>query len=401
MNRVSSNMTFQRALEDMRRNQLEIARLQAGVGNGKRIQKPSDDPAAATRALDIGEALHRIEQYGTNSRLADQRLALEDSTLDAVQGVLIRVKELALGANSGTQTPQSRFAFGSEVEQRLSELLDLANVRDANGDYLFSGFQGTTRPFSMNGAAAQYNGDQGERELQIAATRRVQVGDSGDRVFMRMPGGNGRFSVSAVSANTGTGVLAGGRVTDPTAYTGDAYSVRFTAAGTFDVVNDTLGVTVLAAQSYSPGASIAFDGIDTWIDGVPAAGDRFDISSGGATPVFDTLQAFADAMRINPSDAATEAQLAQTMNGIIDSLDQALNHVLEVRAEVGARQNAIESIGRQNADQEFELESTLAEVEGLDMTEAISTLQQRITALEAVQASFAAVSRLSLFDYLR
>ena len=401
MTRVSSNMTYWQAVSDLQRNQGEIARLQAGVASGRRIHKPSDDPAGATRALDIGEALARIEQYATNARLADQRLALEDSTLVGVQHLVMRVKELALAAGSATHGPESRRAFGAEVAQRLSELVDLANVRDANGDYLFAGGKSATRPFALDAGGVTYAGDQVARELQISATRTVQAGDGGDRVFLRIPGGNGRFTVAADAGNVGSGVIAAGSVTDPGAFTGHRYSVRFTAPGTFDVVDDTLGVTVLAAQPHAEGAAIAFDGIETSIEGTPAAGDRFDIAPSGPTPLFDTLQAFVTAMQADPADAAATAKLAQTMNGIIDSLDRALDHVLEVRATVGARQNAVESVQAQNADLAFELESTLSQVRDLDMTAAVASLQQRISSLEAVQASFVAVSRLSLFDLLR
>ena len=252
--------------------------------------------------------------------------------------------------------------------ERLDELLDFANVRDANGHYLFAGFKGDTRPFTHERRECACTAAiRASASCRSPTTRRVQVGDSGDRVFMRVPGGNGRFSVSADAANTGAGTMAAGSVTDPSAFTGDGYSVRFTAPGTFDVVNDTLGVTVLAAQAYGDGATIAFDGIDTRITGQPAAGDRFDITAGGAKPIFDTLSDFVDCHAVRYLERPPRGRkLDQTMNGIIDSLDQALNHVLEVRTTVGARRNAVESVGVQNEDLEFELRSTLAEVQGLD-----------------------------------
>jgi len=401
MDRVSSSTVFLQAMAGLRRNQAEIARLQDAVSSGERIRRPSDDPAAASRALDLDSTLARIGQHRVNARLADQRLALEDSTLEGVQNLLIRVKELALAANSGTQSAHTRAAFGAEVAQRLEELLDLANVRDANGDYLFAGSRTDTRPFSMDGASVVYAGDQGARELEVSATRRVQAGDSGDQVFLRVPGGNGRFTVAADAGNAGTGVMAAGSVTDPGALTGDTYSVRFTAADSYEVVNDTQGVTVLAAQPFAEGAPIAFDGIQTAIRGTPQAGDRFEIAPAGASPVFDTLHAFAGAMAADPADPAARAQHEQALNGIIDSLDRALDHVLEVRAGVGARQSAVASIDERNADLELELAATRSQLRDVDMTDAVARLQQRIGALEAAQATFVAVSRLSLFDLLR
>jgi flagellar hook-associated protein 3 FlgL len=394
-------MMYRQALVDIRQNQSEIARLQDGVGSGLRIQKPSDDPAGASRALNLREAIERVEQYQSNSNLVDQRLALEDSTLEGVQNLMQRVKELALAANSGTQTEQTRFAYRAELNERLDELIDLSNVRDVNGDYLFAGFQDQTEPFSLSAAGVSYGGDQGVREVQISATRGIASSDSGDQVFMRVPSGNGRFSVSADAANTGTGVMSAGSVADPGAFTSSAYSVRFTGPNTFDVVNDTLGTTVLAAQPFTAGANIAFDGIETSINGQPATGDRFDIAPAGTQSLFDTVQGFITAMSQTPASLAASAQLDQQMNHVIDSLDRGLDHVLETRTSVGARRNAIESIETQHENLRFELQSSLSQTQDLDMTEAISLLQRRITALEAVQQSFVAVSRLSLFDYLR
>ncbi|MFT5176124.1 MAG: flagellar hook-associated protein 3 FlgL [Gammaproteobacteria bacterium] len=401
MARVASSFAYRQALADLRINQREIARLQDSIGSGLRIQKPSDDPVGASRALNLSEALGRLDQYQSNSRLADQRLALEDTTLEAVQGLLQRVKELALAANSGAQTNETRLAYRAELNERLDELIDLSNVNDVNGDFLFSGFQAQTQPFQLGASGVSYAGDQGVRELQVSATRQIVAGDSGDHIFMLVPPGNGRFSVSVDGANTGNGVMSAGNVTDASGFTANAYSVRFTGPNTFDVVNDTLGSTVLAAQTFGDGASIAFDGLSVSIAGQPATGDRFDIAPGGVQSLFTTVQRFISAMDQAPVDPAAKAKLDQSMNHVLDSLDRGLDHVLEARASAGARRNAIESAEVQHEDLRFELQSSLSQTQDLDMTEAISLLQQRISALEAVQQTFVAVSRLSLFDYLR
>jgi flagellar hook-associated protein 3 FlgL len=43
----------------------------------------------------------------------------------------------------------------------------------------------------------------------------------------------------------------------------------------------------------------------------------------------------------------------------------------------------------------------LSEIEDLDYTEAVTEMQKRMMALEASQASFAQISRLNLFEYIR
>ena len=401
MTRVSNDTFFNRAFQDFRTAQVDIAKLQAQIGSGKKLIKPSDNPPAASQVLDLEETLARIDQYKQNAVLANQRLALEDSTLDGVGNLLIRVKELALAANSGTQTAETRNAFRTEVSERLGELLDLANIQDANGDYLFAGFRVELQPFERSAAGVQYNGSDGARELQVSRHRRVATGDSGADVFMRVPGGNGQFAISAQGTNLGTGVAAAGGVFDTSAFTHHNYSVRFTSATTFDVVDDSLGVTVLAAQPFDEGAAIRFDGIETTISGSPSAGDRFDIRPAPADSIFSTLQQFVVAMESTPASAGDEARLQQTMNGIISGLDQALNHVLETRTTVGARQNALDSVEIEAENLQFELRSSISELEDVPMDEAIARLQQQIAAYEAAQAAFVRIAGLSLFNFLR
>ena len=215
MSRVTNNTFYERAFRDFRASQVNIAQLQAQIGSGKKLIRPSDDPSATSQVLDLNDALSRIDQYSRNATLANQRLALEDSTLGGVGNLLIRVKELAIAASNGTQTDETRGAFGAEVSQRLKELIDLANVQDANGDYLFAGFQVESEPFARSASGVVYNGSEGVRELQISASRTVSTGDNGADVFMRTPGGNGRFAVSADAANTGTGIVDVGSVVAP------------------------------------------------------------------------------------------------------------------------------------------------------------------------------------------
>jgi flagellar hook-associated protein 3 FlgL len=81
--------------------------------------------------------------------------------------------------------------MATELRGRFEELLGLANSRDATGNYLFSGFQTTTAPFEETAivvgtatiASAAYQGDQGQRLMQVDATRQMAVSNPGHTVF--------------------------------------------------------------------------------------------------------------------------------------------------------------------------------------------------------------------------
>ena len=75
--------------------------------------------------------------------------------------------------------------------------------------------------------------------------------------------------------------------------------------------------------------------------------------------------------------------------------------MLEVRSDVGARLNAIESQGEQNVDQALRVRTALSGIEDLDYAEAVSRFQMQQVALQAAQQAYVQLSRLSLFDYIR
>jgi flagellar hook-associated protein 3 FlgL len=193
--RLSTSQIFQQAVTSMLNKQSELAKTQQQLATGQKILAPSDDPAAATRILNLNQVIETTDQYQRNADFADTRLSLEETVLTDVGDMLQRIRELSVRANNDTLSAGDRSAIAAEVRINVEGLVQLANSQDANGEYLFSGFQTDTKPFSHNGTGTfSYAGDQGQRNLQIGPKRQVAVGDSGEDVFMRVDDGAGGVS---------------------------------------------------------------------------------------------------------------------------------------------------------------------------------------------------------------
>ena len=159
---------------------------------GERLLSPSDDPDAATRVLNLNQIIDTTTQYQRNADFANTRLALEETVLTDIGELLQRSRELSVQANNASLSASDRRSIAFEVRANIDSLVQLANSRDASGEYLFSGFQTDTKPFSDDGLGNfSYAGDQGQRSLQIGARRNVTVGDSGVEVFMKVDDGAG------------------------------------------------------------------------------------------------------------------------------------------------------------------------------------------------------------------
>src|ERR1700676_27949 len=172
----------------------------------------SQKPTAAGSVNNYKQALAQSQQYGTNASSAQTNLNIEDSALSQVQTQLQALRTLALEANSGTLTNANRSAIATQAVHIQNSLLALANTQNGNGEYIFGGFAAQTQPFTLSATGATYNGDQGQRQVQIAAGQTVADGDNGDTVFNQIKTGNGTFVASAASINTGTGILGANTV---------------------------------------------------------------------------------------------------------------------------------------------------------------------------------------------
>lgn len=396
--RVSTTSTFQTGLDAIQRLQAALDQTQRQISSGQRILKPSDDPIAAGRALGLRESLSRLEQFDRNAGIASNRLALEESTLKSANDVLQRVRELALQANNPTQSDESRGLIAVEVRQQLENLVQIANAKDGNGAYLFSGNKSDSIPVIRTGSTFAYNGDQGQRLIQIGSGRKVPDGDPGSSVFFQIRTGNGSFSVSPDPGNVGAGVVGEISVSDPTQYDQDTYRVRFIDPANYEVLDS--GGSVVHTDAFQPGDTIAFRGIELTVDGSPAAADEFTVAPSGFRNVFETIDALANAIDQSVYDDASQAVLNNGVNANLLNIDQALGTVLDVRTKVGSRLAGVEAQVDINSSLALSYEEAVSGLQDLDYAEALTRLSLNITTLEAAQQSFVRTQQLSLFNYL-
>jgi flagellar hook-associated protein 3 FlgL len=396
--RVSTLGSFQKGLDLMQSLQSMVDRTQKQISSGNRILTPSDDPIAASRTLELRESLSRIDQFERNSDIATIQLQDEEVALQGVNDVLQRVRELSLQANNATQSDETRSLISVELRQHLNQLVQLANQQDGQGRYLFAGNREETTPVTVGPGGFIYNGDEGQREAQIGESRRIATGDSGADVFFRIRAGNGDFMITPSAGNTGTGVVSTSSVVDPTSFDQSQYSVRFTSATDYEVVDSASAV--ISTGTHQPGNSIVFQGIEFTLEGMPAAGDDFTVSPSPFRSMFESVNNIIDAIEAPVTDDASRALLNNSINRGLEDLDQSIGRVLDVRTRVGSRLAAIENQADTNGAFALTLQQTIGELEDLDYAEALSRLSFELTVLEASQQSFVRTQSLSLFNFL-
>jgi flagellar hook-associated protein 3 FlgL len=191
--RVSSNTSYEIGIAALNRQQAAQVKALQQISSGQRALTPSENPAAYVRALEVSQADSANMQYAINRQNAAASFGMLEATLGDVTNLLQNAQGLAVYAVNGTLTDSGRSAIATELRGNLEELLGLANRTDGNGQYLFSGFQGATRPFTDTGSGIQYHGDEGLRMIQASSSRQLAVNESGREVFERIPADGGGY----------------------------------------------------------------------------------------------------------------------------------------------------------------------------------------------------------------
>ena len=129
-----STKTFQlQWLNGFNERQVELLDIQRQVSTGRRLATAADDPAGAAQVVLLEQGLSRLDNYSANAETARRRLSLTEGALDDTTSILNRVRELAVQAGGGTQTPESRASIANEARELLRSLLDVANSQGGEG----------------------------------------------------------------------------------------------------------------------------------------------------------------------------------------------------------------------------------------------------------------------------
>ena len=408
--RISTSQIFNQGIQQFQNINAQQARTQEQVATGKQVLKPSDDPVASTRILQLKDDLAQDENFLQNIDLTRTRLEREDTTLSSYTDALARARELMIQAGNGSLTQANREALATELRQVKDQVVNLGNTRGPDGEFLFGGFKGGEKPFGENVSGdIVYRGDEGHRSVQIDSGVTLKANDNGYETFVSVPSDRPTFKTRAASDNQADppARISTGVVSDRDRFEelhSEDLVVEFDEDGSgntiYNIRERDSGRQLVSGEDYVSGEPIQVEGMRFSVSGEPAVGDAFFIETGDQQSVFGTLEKVIEGLEAHPNTAAGREALADTIDQGLANIAKAEQRATEIQAGVGTRLNTLESTEQFLKDSELLSKETLSELEDLDYAEAISRLTQQNFTLQAAQQSFARISRLSLFDAL-
>lgn len=186
--RVSTSSNYARVLSSLRTNQYSMIRAQEQIASGRRILRPSDDPAGTSRVLSIERQLAAVGRYRESANSGSRVLDAASGALQEVSNLISESRSIMLQGMNGTLSQKDREGLASEVRLIREQLLDIAN--STQGDrFLFGGTITDREPFestSINGRERfVYHGDENEQRVAVAKGSNVSINVVGSDIFDR------------------------------------------------------------------------------------------------------------------------------------------------------------------------------------------------------------------------
>jgi flagellar hook-associated protein 3 FlgL len=179
--KISTNLFFQRASQQLVDKQDSLAQVQLQLGTGKKINNASDAPEKASTLQRLRTLIAQQESHKGNLEKLTERLNNQDTALRNVSSMMTRLKELSIQYANGTLSAEQRRIAAIEVRGIRDQIYALANTKDSNALGLFGGSRVGVDAFSQAGV---YAGDQTKTEVPIGNAQMISNRRSGTDVFV-------------------------------------------------------------------------------------------------------------------------------------------------------------------------------------------------------------------------
>lgn len=407
--RIATSQIYKQSLDGILKTQERMVRANTQLTNQTKILSPSDDPAAAAKTLRLTERIELNKQYQSNGVLLNNSLKTSESVLGNVQDVMERVRTLSIQAGNGALSQEDRQAIANELDSTKEELADLFNSKNESGEFIFSGFQSSVKPFVYNGATGKYDyqGDEGEKDIQISPSVSLSTGYSGKETFQNVAA---RLKTTNAVISAGVATAAETKVAnqdvfnafhtanyDAVTAANNDYSV-ITAPGapdSYQIFNNGAPMAPPVTGNYVSGEPINFNGLNITIEGAAGSTVDFTLSPPQKDNLLSTLN---NVVSVLSDPTATAYQREEALADTLVNLENASTQVSVSRSRLGGNINVLDSITDSLSDRDIADRAARAEISEVNYAEALTTISREETALQALQSTFGRLTRLSLFD---
>lgn len=424
---ISSKLFNQQSIKNFEKLNEKIQKTQEKISTGKNILSASDDPVAAVNLSVAKEQRDLLSRFQENANAAKNRLDLSDEIFDQSIVTLTRIMELTVQAGNGTGDTT---AILQEIDALKEVMIEMANTRDAQGQALFSGFRTNSVPFEVQlDGSVEYKGDRGQHSVQLSESMKVKTSIDGGSAFMRIKTADGTHGIFDIIDNSFNSVKTS-NVYNRQASANTHAEVTFTlppnpqkwtfnlqgsqglvsistelAKGKLDhtlipVINaNTEKTGITASLNTTTGAVVLKDQYNGEIIMSDVEIDGVEFGSGNVEYFAELNSYDGSGQIVGAARRLTDSD--QLVSSATNYLQNALNHLSDQRAFIGAQQNKVTQQESVLAERQFIVSDKISDIGDADLASLVTRLQTMLLNRDASHAAFAKIGQQSLFDFLR
>ena len=181
--RVTQSGFYNSAVAQMNEQQAKVYKTQEQLASGKQMTKPSDDPAAATAANNLRSQMAENNRFQSNLDRVMSTMQMQETAVTSAVEQLTRIKTLSVQGANDAFSESDRKSIAIEMREIISGLVDVGNMRNTDGAYLFSGYNQQQAPFTDVGGEVSYRGSHDYRQVMVDEGRLMEIGVPGSDVF--------------------------------------------------------------------------------------------------------------------------------------------------------------------------------------------------------------------------
>ncbi|MDR1736322.1 MAG: flagellin [Oscillospiraceae bacterium] len=169
--RIQNNMMAINTHRQLAINQSNQAKSTEKLSSGFRINRAADDAAGLTISEKMRSQVRGLQRASANAQDGISMIQAAEGALQESNGILQRMRELAVQGANGVPGPEDRDAMLSELEQLAEELERIAGTTNFNGKYILSGLYGGMdfEPTVVNPPTVTEDLDPASINLQVGA----------------------------------------------------------------------------------------------------------------------------------------------------------------------------------------------------------------------------------------
>lgn len=179
--RISTQMMYEQNMRGITDSQSRWLGDGEQMSSGKRVNRPSDDPIAASQAVVLSQAQSQNSQFALARTFATQKVSLEENVLGQVTTAIQSAQEKIVYAGNGSLSDNDRASLATDLKGIRDQLMNLANSTDGNGRYIFAGYKTDNVPFDQTNG--DYSGGSEAISQQVDSARNMQISHTGSEVF--------------------------------------------------------------------------------------------------------------------------------------------------------------------------------------------------------------------------